>query len=552
MLPPDTDGRAAQEGLPEIEISPIGNLANRMIQYLAAVKLARRLGGARISGVSLPEWGLVAPAGPRPAAPDSVYEVNSWQLLDVSAIAALIGGPVQRIVLKAVLQRMEFFDSLDVCRAVFRPPDRGDEPKRLPRPDELVVSVRAAEILDGVRHYPLVPIGFMREILALSGLRPVFIGQLEPSFYCEALYDAFPDATFIPTMGPVADFEFLRGASHILPSISTFAWLAAWLSQARSIYLPVSGMLNPAHMRSIDLLPDDDPRYRFFLFPLNFGLPEREALAHHRLLEGRWREVSRSQIAVLKRAAPLIAQQRLGARFDFDGVWYAHTYPEAARELSDGWFSRPLDHFLEVGRLRGYRPTPPAAALPAPSALPSALPNVAAGCPATQSSLSRSWARHASREEDAATALSGEPTGDYSFHTTDEYCPWWQVDLRTPHAIAEIVVHNRIKPPQTVGRAAPLAILRSDDGRIWRMVLRTPARQTFGGADGNPLRCPFDPPIVARFIRLSLTRRNCLHLDKVEVRGTPIAAAPAQAAIPAAPPVSDLPDRRAAAPLPAA
>ena len=71
------------------------------------------------------------------------------------------------------------------------------------------------------------------------------------------------------------------------------------------------------------------------------------------------------------------------------------------------------------------------------------------------------------------------------------------------------------------------------------MVLRTPAKQKFGGADGNPLRCAFDPPIVARFIRLSLTRRGCLHLDKVEVRGTPIAAAAAEAAIPAAQPVGE-------------
>ena len=260
-------------------------------------------------------------------------------------------------------------------------------------------------------------------------------------------------------------------------------------------------------------------------------------------------------MAVLKRAAPHVPQRRLAAPFDFDGAWYIHNHPEAAREMSDGWFTRPLDHYLEVGCLRGYRPTPPAAAREALPAPPSALPNVASGCPATQSSLSRSWSRHATRGQDAAAALAGEPTGDYSFHTADEYCPWWQVDLQAPHAIAEIVVHNRIKPPQTIGRAAPLAILRSDDGRDWRMVMRTSAGRKFGGADGNPLRCPFDPPITARFIRLSLTRRGCLHLDKVEVRGVPVAAG-SEAAAPALPPrdaEADHAERFAVpAPLPAA
>ena len=107
MLPPQTDGRAAQEGLPEIKISPIGNLANRMIQYMAAVKLNRLLGGVPIRGVTLRKWGLFVPADARPAEPDGVYHVTSWEQFDANAIACVVRrGGVRRIVVGADAARV--------------------------------------------------------------------------------------------------------------------------------------------------------------------------------------------------------------------------------------------------------------------------------------------------------------------------------------------------------------------------------------------------------------------------------------------------------------
>ena len=115
----------------------------------------------------------------------------------------------------------------------------------------------------------------------------------------------------------------------------------------------------------------DDIRYRFFLFPLNFGLPEKEALKHHERMKGYWKEISRNQVALLKNAAPLLRVPRQnfdgglpsraapGAAITFDPVWYAHEYIDAAMEISEGWFEDPLHHYLEVGRLRGYLPTCP-------------------------------------------------------------------------------------------------------------------------------------------------------------------------------------------------
>src|SRR5262249_62390177 len=114
----------------------------------------------------------------------------------------------------------------------------------------------------------------------------------------------------------------------------------------------------------------------FFPFPLNYGLSERDSLAHHERMNGRWKEISRNQVALLKSSAPFLRVPRethhsglptrsaASAQIAFDPVWYAHEYLDAAMEISEGWFEDPLHHYLEVGRLRAYLATRPASAEP--------------------------------------------------------------------------------------------------------------------------------------------------------------------------------------------
>ena len=234
-------------------------------------------------------------------------------------------------------------------------------------------------------------------------------------------------------------------------AVSTFSWLAAWLSDAATIIVPLSGFYNPAHHREIDLLPVDDIRYRYFLFPLNFGLPEQEALQYHERMKGCWKEISRNQVALLKSASPFLrvprenyngglpARSVQGAAIAFDPVWYAHQYLDAAMEISEGWFEDPLHHYLEVGRLRGYHATRP---LQDERPVDLTLPNIALNKRATQSSLSQ-WSRGSTPEEDAGQAVNGLPAKDYAFHTDNEHNPWWMVDLGSAAQIHLIRIYNR-------------------------------------------------------------------------------------------------------------
>jgi len=100
----------------------------------------------------------------------------------------------------------------------------------------------------------------------------------------------------------LADFERLRSARHVVTSVSSFAWLATWLSDAQTIHVPVLGLLNPAQRPDVDLLPLDDPRYRFYRFPVRRWNGQQEDVdglsreAHYPLM-------TRDEVAALLRQA---------------------------------------------------------------------------------------------------------------------------------------------------------------------------------------------------------------------------------------------------------
>jgi hypothetical protein len=133
--------------------------------------------------------------------------------------------------------------------------------------DEIAVHVRAGDLFDRNPHrdYPPVPVGFYDQLIAESGLRPVFFGQLDEGRYVSALRDRFPGARFLPLTSAVEDFTRLMLSRNIVCSMSSFCWLASWLSpHAQRIVLPISGLFDPTQRSDVDLLPHADRRYAFY------------------------------------------------------------------------------------------------------------------------------------------------------------------------------------------------------------------------------------------------------------------------------------------------
>lgn len=138
--------------------------------------------------------------------------------------------------------------------------------------------------------------------------------------------------------------------------------------------------------------------------------------------------------------------------------------------------------------------------------------NLALNKPASQSSWSE-WSDNFLAARGPGGGVNGHISGYFGFHTGEEDCPWWQVDLEGPHLLNEVRVFNRVDGARD--RARTLQVLLSDDGERWHIV-HDQAGYTFGGKDGRPLRVMLSGQ-RARYVRLQLKEHTYLHLDEIEV-----------------------------------
>ena len=376
---------------PVIQVSPMGAVGNRMIQYMAALALAARVPGVRLEKIHLPEWGIQIPPTPIDLARTIVATEPALDLGTLSA--ALRDGAADCVDIRTYAQRLENFLPYRAYRDLFGGPSAAGA-----GPGELLCNIRQGDVLDA-RHpdYVLVPIDFYAELVERTGLQPVFMGQLEPTPYMDALRARFPHARYQPSQGAVADFAMVRGSRNILPAVSTFSWLAAWLSDAERVFMPVLGLFHPLQARATSLLPLEDARFRFTLFPHHYAVPVGHFAQAHASIRGLWRDMPAGRLRLLLTrntrspdadahfaaldedfyleryadVAAAVAGRHLpsGAHhyrhFGFregrepcavDRAWYCQTYPIAAVELGQGDALDPVDHWITLGRERGYRP----------------------------------------------------------------------------------------------------------------------------------------------------------------------------------------------------
>src|SRR5690606_22869043 len=135
---------------------------------------------------------------------------------------------------------------------------------------EFVINVRAAETLRG-KHPDIMPlpVSYYQRLEMNTVLSPLFFGQVDNDVYAAAIRAVIPDARVVKSSHWIEDFQTVRNATNIAVAVSTFSWLAAWLStSATTIHLPVAGIFNPQQRGDIDLLPKNDDRYIFHNFPV--------------------------------------------------------------------------------------------------------------------------------------------------------------------------------------------------------------------------------------------------------------------------------------------
>ncbi|MBT1515635.1 alpha-1,2-fucosyltransferase [Bradyrhizobium sp. SRL28] len=165
------------------------------------------------------------------------------------------------IELDGVVLRVGNYGDIERYREMF--PLRKDDGTQIAK-DRLLIHVRAGDVgVPSHGSYGPIPISYYQYLVSKTKLTPVFIGETSPSPYIEALTSEFPGAEFVGGASAFEDFQTIRRAHHIAISVSSFSWLAAFLSRAETIHVPLAGLLDPRERPDADLLPLGDPRYRF-------------------------------------------------------------------------------------------------------------------------------------------------------------------------------------------------------------------------------------------------------------------------------------------------
>lgn len=232
-----------------------------MLQYMAALNIRAQVPDLKIGGYDMPIWGLSDPE-PEALAP-LVLELTGRYLPVKAIVRNMSQGRIDALCIKVVSLRLANLISVAEARSIFHPPSDLQVPTF--GPEHIVVNIRGGEILGDVHpDYGPIPLSIIEQVIASSGLSPVFMGQLGDDRYSAAIRRRFPEAHFLVSQNPLIDFETLRRASEIVVAASTFSWLAAWMSDATRIHLPVTGFLNPQQRPDIDMLPVNDTRYRFY------------------------------------------------------------------------------------------------------------------------------------------------------------------------------------------------------------------------------------------------------------------------------------------------
>ena len=445
----------------KITVPSRGNFGNKIMQYLAAKKIQKIIGlNSKIYGINIEELNIYSKYDQINCDHDYIISDENINEYDIKEASIRPGGT--NFIMNGFFQDINLFPSKEESFEIL------NEYKSIKNfsefsENDLVINVRCGDISIGVEWYPLIPLNFYKFIVDYTGLKPVFVGQLDNEIYVSEIKKMFPNARYIPSQGTIDDFSKLLTAKNILLSVSTFSWLAGWLSEAKQIFYPMHGFLNPAlqncysvNIAKTNLAPTDDLRYRFFMLPLMYGEPLEIFLNNNALKKSPSFEIDRSTVKILRENAGRVLTSGGGTEGFVDNIWYVREYPDAAWEISYGWFSSPSDHYSRIGRSRGYFCHKQEYQNPK-------IIEKNFQFHVNQSSVSPWSVEQEDTQKDALRVMKASPWWIYANHTASENNPWWRVEFENPIFISGIVIYNRKENGITKNRLFPFEVYCRND-----------------------------------------------------------------------------------------
>ena len=233
-----------------------GRLGNRLFQYALGRILAEDLGYA-------------LSAAPIEGFPGTREEIEGDRI--VSDPLVLTGQHVNLrdihaskgkrcLILRGYFQRYELYRPWkEKIRSWFQRDDSTDLPA-----DDLCLHFRGGDVARkrSKNFHKPIPYSFYASLLERNEWRVLHIVTDSPDHEIpQRLATNFGGQ--IRSHDELTDFDFLKSASRLILSASTFAWWAGWLSQAHELDVPSIGIWNRWLVRDIDLVVWDEPRFRY-------------------------------------------------------------------------------------------------------------------------------------------------------------------------------------------------------------------------------------------------------------------------------------------------
>lgn len=261
----------------QIYISPVGRSGNQLFQYVLALFFKKYVAHADIfcnKKSFLTELGISIEHATIPSVYPYKLLVIKRHDFDVTNLMAYWIASADTIIhIQSLACRMDlFFPLRHYYQNLFTNLlDRDDPTIHGWDESKLVINIRLEDILSNAIHanYPPLPFSFYHWLLRRTKLEPVFLGQLGNDRISNALRSSFPYATFCPSKGTRIDFQIMRRSKHVLTSVSTFSYLACFLSTTCiSVHVPAYGFFNPKDRPDCQfMVHDNDGIFHYYDLP---------------------------------------------------------------------------------------------------------------------------------------------------------------------------------------------------------------------------------------------------------------------------------------------
>lgn len=126
-----------------------------------------------------------------------------------------------------------------------------------PGENDLVVNFRGTDLSDAQ-----MPFSFYKFLISRERFEKLWIVTEDPHHTTVLkLLSCYSGEVY--SNGPISDFSFVMASKKIIMSVSTFCWMAAWLSNADKIYFPLGSSYTGFGKHDKGLIVPDDRRYRY-------------------------------------------------------------------------------------------------------------------------------------------------------------------------------------------------------------------------------------------------------------------------------------------------